>query len=89
MPYFGVACPERFLSKYVILPKIYSGIIAIKSGIIIPHIMKQEYFPGAWKKTEKKQKTLPSSLVNVTGIERNVCSLSFKKVIWRILFSSL
>lgn len=74
MPYFGVACPEPFLSKYVILPKIYSGIIAIKSGIIIPHIMKQEYFPGAWKK-----KTLPSSLANVTGIERNVCSLSFKK----------
>lgn len=60
MPYFGVACSKPFLSKYVILRKIYSGIIAIKSGIIIPHIMKREYFPGAWKRKYKQKTHFPA-----------------------------
>lgn len=53
------------------LSKIYPGIIAIKLGVIMPQIKKKI---GIFSRCMRQY--LSSSLEDVIGIERNVCSLS-------------
>lgn len=52
------------------LSKIYPGIIAIKLGVIMPQIKTIGIFSRCVRQYP------PSSLENVTGIGRNVCSFS-------------